>query len=191
MADQNKVRFGLSNFYFGTFNEASDGTVTMGSSTHIAGAVSLNMDPDTAESIFWADNVKYYVANRNNGYTGDLVMAKFPDTFKKTALNYIDVAGGGVAESKLEETKTIYIAFEVNGNAKKTRYIIYNVKPGAITVSNQTTEEDIEVTTESLSLQMIGDNKTGIIKTKYEEGDTGYETVFSNPPVPAIPVVSQ
>lgn len=190
MADQNKVRFGLSNFHYGTYTEGSGGSVSLGSCLELKGAVSLNMDPDTAEAIFWADNVKYYVANRNNGYTGDLVMAKFPDTFKTAVLNYLTLADGGVAESKLLETKQMYIAFEVEGNAKKTRYIIYNVKPGAITETHQTTEENVEVATESLSLQMVGDNKTGIIKAKYEEGDSGYSSLFSNPPVPALPASS-
>ena len=81
----------------------------------------------------------------------------------------------------------MYIGFEIEGDKNKTRYIIYNVKPGAITENHQTTEEDVEVTTESLALQMVGDNKTGIIKAKYEEGDAGYSTLFTNPPVPAIP----
>jgi len=187
MADQNKVRYGLSNFHYGTYTEGEGGAVTLGSCIAIPGAVSINMDPDTAEAIFWADNIKYNVSNRNNGYTGDLVMAKYPDAFKTACLNYIAVAGGGIAESKLMETKPIYIAFEVEGNVKKTRYIVYNVKPGHITENHQTTEEDIEVSTESLDLQMIGDNKTGIVKTKYEEGDTGYDTVFTNPPAPALP----
>ena len=187
MADANKVRFGLSNFHYGTYTEGAGGSVTLGTSYEIPGAVSLNMDPDTAEAIFWADNSKYNVAIKNNGYTGDLVMAKFPDAFKTACLNYLTLADGGVAESKYLETKPIYIAFEVEGNAKKTRYIVYNVKPGMITENHQTTEDNVEVATESLNLQMIGDNKTGLLKTKYEEGDSGYSTVYSNPPVPALP----
>lgn len=186
MADQNKVRFGLSNFHYGTYQD-NGGTITLGTCTPINGAVSLNMDPDTAETVFYADNTKYYVSNKNNGYTGDLVMAKFPDAFKTGCLNYIALTGGGIAESKYVDTKPIYIAFEIEGDAKKTRYIVYNVKPGAITENHQTTEEEVEVATESLALQMVGDNKTGIIKSKYEDGDTGYTTLFSNPPVPAIP----
>lgn len=187
MADKNKVRFGLSNFHYGTFTEGDGGSVAMGASYSIPGSVSINMDPDTAEAIFHADNTKYYVSNKNNGYTGDLVMAKFPDAFKTAVLNYITLADGGVAESKYLETKPMYIGFEVEGNVKKTRYLIYNVKPGMITEEHQTTEDEVEVATESLNLQMIGDNKTGLVKVKYEEDDTGYATVFSNPPAPALP----
>jgi len=187
MADQNKVRFGLSNFHYGTYTEGEGGAVSLGTCLAVPGAVSINMDPETAEAIFYADNSKYNVSVRNNGYTGDLVMAKFPDAFKTAVLNYLAIADGGVAESKYLETKPMYIAFEVEGNLKKTRYIVYNVKPGHITENHATTEEDVEVATESLDLQMIGDNKTGIVKVKYEEGDTGYDSLFSNPPVPALP----
>lgn len=186
MSDANKVRFGLSSVYYGTYTE-SGGSVSLGTPTAIPGAVSLNLDPDTAESIFWADNDKYHVSKKNNGYTGDLVMAKFPDTFKTAILNGIALTGGAVGESKKIANKRMYLEFQVEGDVQDRRVILYNIEPGAITVNHQTTEENVEVTTESLNLNIIGDNKTGLVKATYESGDTGYSTFFSSAPVPALP----
>lgn len=188
MSDANKVRFGLSQVHYGTYTVASDGTVTLGSPVAMPGAVSLNLDPDTAEAIFYADNDKYHVAKKNNGYTGELVMAKFPDSFKTTILNYIALTGGGIGESKKLTTKAMYLQFQVEGDVQDRRTILYNVEPGSITANPATTEDNVEVTTETLPITVVGDNKTGLVKSSFESGDTGYSSFFSTAPVPALPV---
>ena len=186
MSDGNKVRFGLSNVAVGTFTD-NNGTVTLGTPVKIPGAVSLNLDPDVAESIFWADNLKYFVKHQANGYEGDLVMAKFPDTFKTSFMNYVALTGGGIGESKKLKNKPVYIIFQVEGDIQDRRTILYNVELGAITEEHGTTEEEIEPATESLDINVIGDNTTGLIKSSFETGDTPYSTIYTTPPVPALP----
>lgn len=186
MADANKVRFGLSSVYVATYTD-NNGTVTIGTPQAVPGAVSLNLDPEVAESIFHADNVKYFVKNQSNGYTGDLVMAKFPDTFKTAFMNYVALTGGGVAETKLLNNKAVCLMFEVQGDTQARRTILYNVELGAITEEHNTVEDEIEVQTESLDINVIGDNTTGIVKSSYEKGDTAYATLFSAPPTPSLP----
>ena len=186
MADGNKVRFGLSDVYVGTYTD-NNGTVTLGSPQAVKGAVSLNLDPETAESVFHADNVKYFVKNQANGYTGDLVMAKFPDAFKTAFMNYVAMTGGGTGETKLLGNKPVYIMFEVQGDVQARRTIMYNVTLGAITEEHNTVEDEIEVQTESLGITVVGDNTTGLVKVSYESGDSKYSTLFTNPPVPALP----
>lgn len=186
MADQNKVRFGLSSVYVGTYTDNA-GSVTLGSPQSIAGAVSLNLDPETAESIFYADNQKYFVRNQSNGYTGDLVMAKFPDSFKTAFMNYVALTGGGTGETKKLNNKTVYIMFEVQGDKQARRTIMYNVELGAITEEHNTTEEEIEVQTESLNISIVGDNTTGLVKSSFESGDSAYASMFTTPPSPALP----
>lgn len=186
MADANKVRFGLSNVYAGTYTD-NNGTVTLGTPQKIAGAVSLNLDPETAESVFYADDIKYFVRNQSNGYTGELEMAKFPDAFKTAFMNYVALTGGGTAESKKLNSKLIYLMFEVQGDVQARRTILYNVALGAITEEHNTVEEEIEVGTETLNITVVGDNTTGIVKASYESGDTPYDTMFTTPPTPALP----
>ena len=59
-ADNNKVEFGLSNLYVGTYTVAAGGTVTLGTPYHQAGAVSLSLDAESDSNDFYADNVKYW-----------------------------------------------------------------------------------------------------------------------------------
>ena len=188
--DRNKVRFGLENLHIGTYTVADNGTVTLGTPYHQKGAVNLSMDPETAESTFWADNRKYYVENADNGYTGELETAKFDDQFLTNFMNYVALEGGGVAEVKTKKNATVYIIFEVKGDVQARRTILYNVELGHITANPATTEDTKEPNTETLPVTIIGDNGTGVVKASYEKGDAAYDTLFTAPPVPAVPAES-
>ena len=187
MADTNKVRFGLSNLYFGTYTVAANGTVTLGSPVKVPGAVSLNLDPETEETVFWADNVKYYVTNADNGFTGEVEVAAFNDDFKTTFMNYVALADGGIAQIKGMDNQTCYMMFQSEGDAQSRRGILYNVTLGQISRSYQTTEGTKEPQTATLGITVVGDNETGITRASYTEDATGYSTLFSAPPVPNLP----
>lgn len=188
--DKNKIRYGLSNVYVGTYTDDGAGNVTLGTPYHQKGAVSLSLDPETAEATFWADNSKYYAQNKDNGYSGTLEAAKFDDEFKTSFMNYVPMTGGGVGEVKTKKNSTVYIVFEVEGDIQARRTILYNVTLGQITANHNTSEETTEPGTESLPVTVIGDNNSGLVKASYESGDSAYDTIFTNPPVPAVPAES-
>ena len=75
---KNKVKFGLSNVHIAKITE-QDGEITYGTPFPMPGAVSLTADPEGDTTPFYADNIKYYIAVANNGYTGDLEIAMTPD----------------------------------------------------------------------------------------------------------------
>lgn len=187
MADSNKVRFGLSNLYFGTYTVSTTGSVTLGSPVAVPGAVSLNLDPETEETVFYADNTKYYVSNADNGFTGEIEVAQFSDTFKTTFMNYITLSDGGIAQIKGEDNKVCYVMFQSEGDAQSRRGILYNVSLGQISRSYSTTEGSKEPVTATLSITVVGDNTTGITRASYTEDATGYSTLFTTPPVPTLP----
>ena len=83
MAD--KVKFGISNVHYAVLE--SDGG-SYGTPVAIPGAVSLSMEPSGDTTPFYADNIQYFVAVANSGYTGDLEVAVFPDSFLKDIFGY-------------------------------------------------------------------------------------------------------
>lgn len=184
----NKVIFGLENVHVGTYTvDPSTQAVTLGTPLHIAGAVNMSLESDSEETVFWADNVKYYTTYADNGLTGELEMAMFPDIFKTQFMNYVELTGGGLAQVKGQQNKDVYIAFEASGDAEKRRCILYNVALGQITREYATTTESKEPQTATLPFTVSGDNATGIVKAEYPPTATAYETLFSAPPVPALP----
>ena len=186
----NKVMFGVSELHVGLYEVAGDGTVTLGSPVNVPGTVSINLEAEAEENSFYADNVRYWTGYSDNGYTGEIENALFDDTFKTTFMNYVQLDDGGIAQIKGEKNKTVYFMFQADGDVENRRMIVYNVTLGQINREYATTEDSIEPQTATLSFTVNGDNGTGITKVSYAPSDATYDTMFSNPPVPALPTQS-
>lgn len=185
--NENKVLFGFSDLYFGTFTENSDGSVTMGEPYHQRGAVGFSPEEQGENYVFHADNVPYFSYYTSGRYQGDLVVARFDREFREKFLGEVTLDDGGLAQIKNAIKPSVWMAFEVQGDKGPERVIYYNGSMGGITREQATIEENIEVKTESMPLTFSGDNKTGMTKVVYMEGDQGFETLFTNPPAPALP----
>lgn len=183
----NKVEFGINNLYVGTYEVDSDGVVSMGKPLRIAGAVSYSPEEQGDNNTFYADNTAYYSAYSTGTFEGDLEVALFPDAFKTGYLGFVKLDDGGIAQIKNAARPSAYIMFEVEGDAEKRRVIFYNVTFGNLTREYNTTEDSIEVATETIATTVTGDNATGISKVTYDPDASGYETLFDNPPAPALP----
>lgn len=186
MADNNKVEFGLSNLYVGTYTVAAGGTVTLGTPFHQVGAVSMTLDVESEENSFFADNVKYWSGYTDNGFTGSIEVAKFDTEFKTSFLGYQTLTDGGVAQIKGATKPNVYVAFQTEGDVEGRRVIMYNVALGAIAREFSTIEESKEPVTETIDITVTGDNGTGIVMTSYKPADSDYATLFTAPPVPAL-----
>ena len=81
-ANEDKVLFGFSDLYFGTFTENEDGSVTMGEPYHQRGAVGFSPEEQGDNYIFYADNVNYFSYYTSGTYQGDLVVARFDREFR-------------------------------------------------------------------------------------------------------------
>lgn len=185
-ADNNKVEFGLSQLHICTYTVAADNTVTLGTPYHQKGAVSLSVEAESDSNDFYADNVKYWSGFSDNGFTGSIKVAKFDTDFKTQFLGYQTLADGGVASIKGATKPNVAIMFETAGDVENRRVIMYNCALGAITREYSTIEESKEPVTESLDITVTGDNGTGITMVSYKPADTGYATLFTNPPVPDL-----
>lgn len=180
----NKVEFGISNLYVGTYSVATDGTVTMGTPYHQPGAVSFSPDEDSENTKFYADNVVYYSSYSGGSFEGDLEVAKFSDTFKTQYLGYISKGDGGLAIVKNATKPLVWLAFQVEGDQESRRVIMYNCSLSGISREYATIEDTKEPATETISVTVAGDNKTGVSMVSYGQSATGYSSLFTSPPAP-------
>lgn len=185
MADNNKVEFGISNLYIGTYTD-TNGTVTLGTPYHQKGAVSLSLEPEGDSNEFYADNMIYWSGFSDNGFSGSLEVARFDTDVKKDFFGYATTTGGGIAAIKGATKPPVYIAFQTEGDAEARRVIMYNVTLGGINREFNTIEDSKEPVTENCDITVVGDNTTGITVASYKPGDSDYSTLFTAPPVPAL-----
>lgn len=183
----NKVLFGVSNLHVGLYSVSDEGVVTLGTPVKVPGTVNISLEAESEENTFYADNVRYWTGYSDNGYTGEIENALFDDNFKTTFLNYIALDDGGIAQIKGQQNKTVYFMFQAEGDESARRAIVYNVSLGQITREYATVEDSIEPQTATLPFTVSGDNGTGITRVSYPSTSATYDTMFTTPPVPALP----
>ena len=140
MADENKVQFNLKNVHVAVLGAEG----TYGTPIAVPGAVSIALDPQGEVTPFYADGIVYYHSNRNNGYSGDLEVAKYPEKV------LIDIWGFELNEDKVLvenadiEPKSFALLYQIDGDKTDSLYCLYNctgTRPGIGSVTNTETKE--------------------------------------------------
>lgn len=152
MADTNKIRYGIKNCFYAVATITTSGTATYGTPKALAGAVSLSLDAQGDTNKFFADNIVYYTSVANNGYEGDLELAKIPDDFLTDCLGYVADANGVLVEDAGAAPVPFALMFQFEGDAHAKRTVMYNCVAARPSVSGSTKEESIEPQTETISI---------------------------------------
>lgn len=151
-----KVKFGLSNVHIAKRNVNESGAVSYETPKALKGAVELTLEPQGEQTEFFADNIKYYVVNTTNGYTGNLTVALVPDWFKKDFLGYIEDTDGNLVETN-KVGGEFGLMFQVETDEGNQKYAIFNCTCGKPTQEYSTVESTNEPKTASLAITMSGD----------------------------------
>ena len=174
---KNKVKFNICNVHYAIVMLNPDGTVTFNTPVPMPGAVSLSLDPNGEPKNFYADGFAYYTISNNMGYEGDLELALIPESFRKDVLKETLDSNGVLIESSNVETENFALLFELDGDAKKIRHVMYYCSASRPTIESQTNEDEIEVKTEKLTIKAapLGN---GLVKAK--TGDDTNDEVYLN-----------
>lgn len=148
----NKIKYGLKSLYYAIGTQAADGSMTYGEPVAFPGAVSISLDPVGDTNTFYADNIAYWVGNANNGYEGELEVARVIDAFETDVLGFIQDSKNVVVESPDSPTVHFALMFQFEGDVKATRHVLYNCTATRPSVESQTKNESIEPQTETISL---------------------------------------
>ena len=152
MADTNKIRYGIKNCYYAVATISSTNTATYSTPVALPGAVSISLSPEGETNPFYADNIIYYTSVSNSGYTGDLELAKIPDTFMTDCLGYVTDSNGILIEDANANPVHFALMFQFEGDAHAKRFVMYNCVATRPEVSSNTKEAAITPNTETVSL---------------------------------------
>lgn len=193
----NKVKWGLENVYYAKATiDPTNNTATYGTPVKWPGAVSLNMEPQGEQTPFRADNIDYWIGNANNGYEGDFESALIPDSFKKDILGMVEDNKGVLIEVADAEAEHFALLFQFEGDANKTRHVLYNVTCGRPSIAGETTGETLEPQTETASFRAISIHNsaldTNLVKASVAESTesgspygTWFESVYQPAALPS------
>jgi len=175
----NKVKYGLKNVYYAPIT-LTNNIPSYGTPVHIPGAVNLSLSPVGEKVKFAADDMEdYFAENVNNGYDGTLEMALIPDSFRTDILGDTIDKNGAIIENANATVKRFALMFEFDGDAKKTRHVLYNVLANRPNIEGTTRSSTKEPKSETLEIEARPAADTSDVKAKVKQGDTGYDTFFT------------
>lgn len=183
-ATQNKVKFGLEKVAFAVATiDAENNTATYGTPIMCPGARSISLDPQGELSKWYADNIAYYVTNNNNGYEGDLEVARFTDEIKAAIWSIATAANGIKYEDADTEAVHFALLFEFKGDKQKVRHAFYNCVATRPAIASATTEDTKEPTTESSTITAspihVAALSKDVIRGKCYPTDAAYDDWYS------------
>ena len=187
MSEKNKVKFGLSNVHIAKMTIGENGAVTYGTPFKIPGAVNLSLDAEGENEPFYADNVKFFESFANNGYSGELEIAKIPDEFLKEILGQKIDSIGGVLENKNDVISPFAFMYQIEGDVTGTRFCYYNTTVSRPSTEASTTEDTKTPNTDTLSITTSERPDTGDVRYKLALSDTNkteYDAFFDEVPEP-------
>lgn len=176
---KNKVRFGIEQLHIAFMNAEG----AWEEPVHIPGVVGFNANPDGNDSVFYADNIKYYQRQTNNGYTGDVEVALIPDEILAEMLGWSIDSNGMLVEDAEGIPKPFALMGQIQGDVKNRRFVYYKCTAGRPGNSHSTKSETVTPDTETAPLviepMVIGGKN--IVKGVIEPNETNkvvYDAFF-------------
>ena len=155
MGDKNKVQFNLKNVHYAVM-EVTEGSPSWKTPVSVPGAVTLALDPQGSVEPFYADGIVYYQSIANNGYSGDLEMARFIDQMLIDIWGFVlEETDKVLIENSNVEPKAFALLYQIDGDANNDYYCLYNctgTRPG---VGGETNTESKTPKTKSSTISAV------------------------------------
>lgn len=176
-ADNNKVRFGLKNVHY-SVRTVAGGSVTYATPVAIPGAVNLDITQEGSTDPFYADNIKYYIAQSNQGYTGSLEVARIPEDMLKDVWGFAVDTGKVIYEDVSVEPNAFALLFQIDGDASDRLYVAYNVSASRPNIGSATIEASKTPQTQTIDLTISPDEDGHTIAFTSEAATTGVTSTW-------------
>ena len=156
MANENKVQFNLKNVHYAVLTETKTGGTTgysWGTPVAVPGAVNLNLEQQGEITKFYADGIVYYQSPVNNGYEGDLEMARMVDKMLQDVWGMtLGTTSKVLTENANTEAKAFALLFQIDGDADEDCYVLYNCTGTRPAIAAKTKEDTKEPQTQSSTI---------------------------------------
>lgn len=182
-SNEQRVEYGLKNVHYAVITDSGT-ALTYGTPKKLIGAVDISLNPKGETNPFYADDIEFHSTNSNDGYEGDLTIARITDEFR------VDVLGDKIDEKGIlvergdATPKRIALLFEFASDKNAVRHVLYNVSVARPSDSSKTKEGKADPNTQKLTFRAALDPYTQIPKAKSTQSadkttyDAWYTTVY-------------
>lgn len=141
----NKVQFNLKNVHYAVLTPPTEpnGETKYATPVAVPGAVTLTLDPQGSVEPFYADGIVYYQSVANNGYSGDLEVARIHDQMLQDVWGFELNSDKVITENSNVEPKAFALLYQIDGDVNNDYYCLYNctgTRPGIGGTTNTETK---------------------------------------------------
>jgi len=177
-----KVKFGLKNVHMAPITGITDNKYTYGDIIEVPGAVNISLEPQGDSNDFYADNIKYFSAYANNGYSGDLEIALITDEFREKILGESKDTNGALFENVNDKFTSFAFGFQIDGDEKGRKFWYYNCSCSRPKNEAKTIESSKEPSTDSLTINAMAretDGEVRVLLPESSENKEAYANFFN------------
>ena len=146
----NKVQFNIKNVHYA--KKTDEGYAIP---VPIPGAVNLNLSPEGDNTPFYADGMVYFSSVSNQGYSGDLEIAKVPDQMLKDIWGFTEDNSKVLTENATAEPAEFALLFQIDGDKDESLYALYSVTAQRPAIASATNEASKVPQTQTLAMTAI------------------------------------
>lgn len=152
---ENKVQFNLKNVHYAVLTYETS-TPNWASPVPVPGAVSLSLEQQGEITKFYADGIVYYQSTSNNGYEGDLTMARFPDQMRQDIWgDTLSATDNVLIENANTQPKPFALLFQIDGDVTNALYCLYNCTATRPNIESETNSDTKEPKTEACTISAV------------------------------------
>lgn len=153
----NKVQFGLKKVHYAVLTESATAAPSWGTPKAVPGAVNLQLDANSAQMDFYADDTIYYSESANNGYSGSIEFARIPDDMLVDIFGAtLDGTSKVIFEDSNAKVKPFALLAEIDGDETQTQYVWYRCIASRPNINGATKDENGNTPqTQTIEVKMI------------------------------------
>lgn len=153
----NKVHYDLVDVYVAPLTlDLEAGTAAFGTPKRLLGAISMDLAAQGEVVKLRADGMDYYIANSNNGYSGNLNLAMVPDWFKQEYLgDTISEKDKVLVENAQAEAKPFALLYGFKGDKHHRRHVLYDCTASRSNIKGENKDNQKQPDTEAMTLTSV------------------------------------
>lgn len=177
----NKYLYNLKNVHYSIATVGADGALTYGEIKRLMGTTELTIELDQNSDKHYSEGLTYFVLNTSTGYKGELTIYNVPKEFEVDVLGFKEDSKKVLYENMNTQANQIALLFEIEGNEKAERHIMYRLQFSKPKMEYKTNTDKADVQVLKMSYEGLTDeNGIGRAKTSKETDETVYNGWFSS-----------
>lgn len=182
-----RIRYGIKNLYYAVATEGAGGALTYGTPVALPGAKNISLSPTGDALDEYADNVRWYHLDSNQGYEGTLEVedtAEF-DAFLQAVLGrHLGTNGATYEHASDQQVEFALLGqFELaGGTATGKRFALFRCIASRPEMTGNTKEDSITVDTNTVNLTVLPRVNDDLVQASCTSDATAYSTWFEAVP---------